>query len=265
MSTIDNQVIYWILLASFLMPIVLFGLLIWFLHKYQTKKYQHEALVKDNIVREQAVIIEKHELLEKERQRIASEMHDDLGSGLTRIKFMSQNLKSNTHSDDNDANDIAVKISTISSELVSNMSEIIWALNSRFDHVKDLIGYIRRYVSEYLEERNIDFEFENLAEIDDSEISGEKRRNIFLAMKEIIHNSVKYSNAGKIKIVFSVYDVLKITVCEEGGIGFDYNDQQSKGNGIYNIINRIESIKGKILFQKEEVCMMTIISIPIAE
>lgn len=263
MSDINNQMIYWILLASFLMPLVLFGLLIWFLHIYQTKKYQNEALMKDAILREQAILIEKHELLDKERQRIAAEMHDDLGSGLTRIKYMCDKI--NTEDTLEEKRDIAQKISSVSYELVNNMSEIIWALNSRFDHTKDLIGYIRRYVSEYLEERNIAFQFENEGELENQQITGEKRRNIFLAVKEIINNAVKYSGAKSIKIVFFVDNLLSITISEEDGKGFEIEDQKERGNGLYNIIKRIESIGGKIVFQRIDDSMMTTLSLPIVD
>lgn len=248
------------LMASFLMPLVLFGLLIWFLHIFQSKKYQNEALIKDAMLREQSVIIEKHELVEKERQRIASEMHDDLGSGLTRIKYMCDKLNGNDTQDGKQ--ETAKKISSVSSELVGNMSEIIWALNSRFDNTSDLIGYIRRYVSEYLEERNIDFEFTIEGDLHDHQISGEKRRNIFLTIKEVVNNSVKYSGADKIRFVFYIDGLLSISIYEENGNGFDPEIQQDNGNGIFNIIKRMESVGGKIIFQRTDQCMMTNLSMP---
>lgn len=248
-------------MASFLMPLVLFGLLIWFLHIFQTKKYQNESLIKDAKLREQSVIIEKHELVEKERQRIAAEMHDDLGSGLTRIKYMCDKFIGNNTNEDKQ--ETAIKISSVSSELVGNMSEIIWALNSRFDNTRDLTGYIRRYVSEYLEERNIDFEFIFEGDLNDHQISGEKRRNIFLTVKEIINNSVKYSEANKIIIIFSIDKFFKISICEENSKGFDPDMQQANGNGIFNIIKRMESIGGSILFRHQDQCMMTILSLHI--
>jgi signal transduction histidine kinase len=260
MPDIDNQIIYWILMASFLMPLVLFGLLIWFLHIFQTKKYQNEVLIKDAMLREQSVIIEKHELVERERQRIASEMHDDLGSGLTRIKYMCDKLNGNDTQEDK--RETAKKISSVSSELVGNMSEIIWALNSRFDNTRDLIGYIRRYVSEYLEERSIDFEFANEGYLHDHQISGEKRRNIFLTVKEIVNNSVKYSGADQIRIIFHIDGLLSISICEENGSGFDPEIQQDQGNGIFNIIKRMESVGGKIIFQRTDQSMNTILSLP---
>ena len=77
------------------------------------------------------------------------------------------------------------------------MSEIIWAMNSRFDTAENLVGYLRRYASEYLEEHQIPLKFIAGAEhLDKITMGGEKRRNVFLVFKEMLHNGVKYSRSG---------------------------------------------------------------------
>ncbi|MBK8448898.1 MAG: histidine kinase dimerization/phosphoacceptor domain-containing protein [Saprospiraceae bacterium] len=72
------------------MPVLLSGLLIWFLVFYQKKKYTQQLEKKDLLLKQQNLIIENQQAIEKERNRIASEMHDDLGSGLTTIKYLSE-------------------------------------------------------------------------------------------------------------------------------------------------------------------------------
>ncbi|MBK8669021.1 MAG: hypothetical protein IPN89_05945 [Saprospiraceae bacterium] len=88
---IDDPMI-WIIVAAFTMPLLLIALLIWFFLSYQKKKYEYEVEKKDALVREQALIIEQQNAIQMERNRIASEMHDELGSGLTSIKYLSDSV-----------------------------------------------------------------------------------------------------------------------------------------------------------------------------
>src|SRR5687768_6170787 len=154
----ESETIYNIILVSFFMPIVLAGILIWFFISYQKKKNQNEIDKRDALLREQSLIIEKQQAVENERTRIASEMHDDLGSGLTTIRYLSD--KALIQAKDSEEATQIKKIADHSNTLVRNMSEIIWAMNSRFDNTENLIGYLRRYASEYLDERQMPFTFE---------------------------------------------------------------------------------------------------------
>ena len=229
------------------MPLLLSAILIWFFYAYQKKKQQSELAAKDALLREQALIIESQQAIEKERNRIASEMHDDLGSGLTRIKYLSDKALQLSGQNEND--DVQ-KIANYSDDLVKNMSEIIWAMNSRFDNVDNLIAYVRRYASEYLEQNDIELIF-TTNEIDlNPAISGEKRRNVFLVIKEILHNAVKYSGAKAIKIYVEVNVGIIITLSEVGGKGFDVEVMKDKSNGIYNMQKRMEGI-GNISFTRK--------------
>ncbi|MGB3226675.1 MAG: histidine kinase dimerization/phosphoacceptor domain-containing protein, partial [Saprospiraceae bacterium] len=129
------------------MPVLLSGLLIWFLVFYQKKKYTQQLEKKDLLLKQQNLIIENQQAIEKERNRIASEMHDDLGSGLTTIKYLSE--RALKQAKDPEEEKQVKRISEHSSQLVRNMSEIIWAMNTRYDTLENLLAYIRRYASEY--------------------------------------------------------------------------------------------------------------------
>ncbi len=247
-------------MASFVMPLLLSAIIIWFFYAYQKKKHQSETEAKDALLREQALIIQSQTAVEKERSRIAAEMHDDLGSGLTTIKYLSDKALT-TARDENEKAEIK-KIGKHSNDLVRSMGEIIWAMNTRFDNAVNLIGYIRRYAAEYLEEQNMDFSFkDNTAELH-VEMNGEKRRNVFLIVKEVLHNAVKYSGAGKIEISVAIMGGLAIAIHEVGGQGFEAADARDKGNGLYNMGKRIEGI-GSIAYAKSADGMTTTIHINI--
>src|SRR5690606_22154964 len=138
-------------------------------------RYKRKIEKKNQQLREQSLIIEKQMAVEAERTRIATEMHDDLGSGLTKIRYLSERALKNTQ----DPEEIAEikSIAEQSNTLVTNMSEIIWALNSRFDTTENLIGYLRRYIVEYLEEHRIPYDLNIENDITDIPVTGEKRRN----------------------------------------------------------------------------------------
>jgi len=243
------------------MPILLSAVLIWFFISYQKKKYQNEVEKKDALLREQALIIEKQLAVEHERTRIASEMHDDLGSGLTTIRYLSDKALRQAK-DAEEAGQIK-RIADHSNALVRNMSEIIWAMNSRFDNTENLIGYLRRYASEFLDEHQIPLRFEAAENPETLSIGGEKRRNIYLVFKEFLHNTVKYSKAKSVFILVRTDKDFVISISEIGGIGFDPEISSEKGNGLFNCRKRMKSIDGHLSFEKTGTAMNIIISVPL--
>lgn len=185
-------------------------------------------------------ILEKKQAIEKERTRIATDMHDDLGAGLSTIRFLSEKVKRNTFSEvtKNDAE----KIVTNSNDLVQKMNEIIWAMNEKNDTLEDLLFYTRAYAAEYCEENNLSCETRLPEKIPPVVVNGELRRNVFLTVKESLHNIVKHAGAEKVTLDFIVDTSLVITV-KDNGQGFSVNTTDS-GNGLRNMKKRIESING---------------------
>jgi len=225
------------------------GLAYYFFRSYHKRK-MHE---KDLQLQKQKLLLEKQQALEAERTRIAGEMHDDLGGGLTTIKFLSQKVLRKVE-DEKQKSQIQ-KIVNHTQNLVTNMSEIIWAMNSGFDTLDSLIAYTRRYAHEYLLEHELNLNFNIKGKTIDIHLSGEKRRHIFLVIKEAMHNIVKHAEASEVIISFSVNDQLNILIRDNGkGI----NDENVLGNGLKNMKNRVEKTDGKIKFQTE---LGTIISI----
>ncbi len=225
-------------------------------------RYKRRLEKQNQLLREQALMIEKQQGIEAERARIASEMHDDLGSGLTTIRFLSEKaLKSvNTESEINEIR----KIADQSNALVSNMSEIIWALNSRLDNSEELSAYLRRYVGEYLSEHHMEHHFESEGELSTNILTGEKRRNILLVIKEILHNIVKYSGANGVELHIVFHgEKVNMEITELGGVGFDFDSKIGTGNGLYNIQKRIEKLNGNIKYDRTDTGMKISIKIPV--
>ena len=226
--------------------------------------YQRKLERNNQLLREQALIIEKQKAVEHERNRIAAEMHDDLGSGLTTIRYLSD--RALKQAKDAEESKQIRKIADHSNKLVRNMSEIIWAMNSRFDNAESLVGYLRRYASEYLDEHQIPLKFIAEAEqLDKIAMGGEKRRNVFLVFKEMLHNGVKYSAAERIEVRIEGNHQLHIEIAEIGGKGFDPELSKEKGNGLFNCCKRMDSVGGQLTFEKTHDAMHIHIRIPINE
>ncbi len=179
--------------------------------------------------------------LEKERTRIASDMHDDLGAGLTRIKFIAENISEKTK--DATLQPDIKKLKTTSIELVENMAEIIWAMNEKNNSLEDLVFYLRSYAVDYCNENGLACEFTLPENIPAKIIGGEVRRNVFLILKESLHNIVKHAGAKKVTIHFKADEKLSLNIADDGR-GYEKNSEQN-GNGLLNMEQRSKVLKGK--------------------
>ncbi len=176
-----------------------------------------------------------------ERNRISIDMHDELGSGVTAIRLMSEIVKSKMR--DTTFPEIE-KISNSANELLTKMNTIIWTMTSSNDTIENLIAYIRSYAVEFFENTAIDCIFSMPASIPSREISGEKRRNIFLSVKEALNNVVKHSQSSVVRINVTVLDRMIIEI-QDDGIGIDLEKLRKFGNGLNNMKKRMASINGE--------------------
>jgi signal transduction histidine kinase len=194
-------------------------------------------------------LLEKQQAIERERTRIATDMHDDLGAGLSRIKFLSQSMQKKTI-DDNLKTELE-KITNFSDQMSEKMGEIIWALNEKNDTIADLIAFTRSYVAEYLTNHNIECDATTPPNLPANFIPGEMRRNIFLSVKECLHNVVKHADASRVEFIVELNHEMKITI-HDNGKGIDWNNQRAFSNGIQNIAKRMKEMNGEVSYSNEK-------------
>lgn len=198
----------------------------------------------------QKVILEKQQAIEKERTRIAIDMHDDLGAGLSRIKFLSQSLLNKKIEDDHTLTSLE-KITGYSDEMAEKMGEIVWALNEKNDTLADLIAYTRSYTMEYLVNHGIQCDANTPLHLPGTFIPGEVRRNTFLSVKECLHNIVKHANASRVEFSVQLNRGIEIII-HDNGKGIDWNNQRINSNGLENIRNRMKEMNGQAQFINEQ-------------
>jgi len=176
-----------------------------------------------------------------ERNRISADMHDELGSGVTAIRLMSEIAKSKMK--DHVFPELE-KISHSANELLNKMNTIIWTMTSSNDSVENLVAYIRSYAVEFFENTSIDCYFSMPASIPHREINGEKRRNMFLSVKEALNNVLKHSQSSVVKINVTVSEKLVIEI-QDDGVGINMEKLRKFGNGLHNMKKRMTSIDGE--------------------
>jgi signal transduction histidine kinase/ligand-binding sensor domain-containing protein len=214
----------------FLLLLLLLGVAYYFSTLYLDYKIRHEKLK-----------LEKEQAVDQERARISSDMHDDLGSGLSTIRLLSEIAKRKIQ-DPSQTREIE-RISEAAGELVDKMSEIIWAMNSSNDSLENLIAYMRSFAADFLEHAHITHQFYIPESIPNIKLSGGTRRNIYLAVKETLHNVVKHAQATEVVIQIEMHKNMTIMI-KDNGKGFDQEKVRLFGNGLKNIQKRMQAVGG---------------------
>jgi signal transduction histidine kinase len=178
---------------------------------------------------------------QEERNRISADMHDELGAGMTAIRLMSEMAKVKTTQ--NPVPEID-KISDSANDLLNKMNAIIWSMNSSNDSLPNLVSYIRSYSLTYFENFDINCKVNVATEVPELEVSGEKRRNIFLTVKEALNNVVKHAQATEVTISFSFNGHIYINI-DDNGKGINVEAIREFGNGLKNMRKRMERIGGR--------------------
>lgn len=201
---------------------------------------EKESLKAQNLLKEYEKEIAVYKAQQEERQRISADMHDELGAGMTAIRLMSEiarnKMKENTPVE-------IEKISRSADDVLNKMNAIIWSMNSGNDTLDNLISYIRSYALEYFDNTETECKVRVNDSIPDKEISGDKRRNIFLCVKEILNNTLKHAGASTLIIDIKTGDTLRITI-KDNGKGIELDKLRQFGNGVKNMMRRMETIGG---------------------
>ncbi len=209
----------------------------------------------------QAAIIEKQKAIGEERSRIAADMHDDMGSGLSRIRYLSASMKNETR-DEKFKHDLDTLISS-SDGLVDKMNDIIWTLNTGDESLEEVIYYIRSQCSEMLDNAGIGFGYTLPEKIPGRIITSEIKRNLYLVVKETVHNVIKHSHATHVNLI--IQTGLHITIkVSDNGKGFNTADTSFKGNGLLNFQKRMAAIKGNVQFQSDGTGTVVSFEVPLS-
>lgn len=205
--------------------------------------------------------------MERERARIARDLHDELGSSLTRISMLSDLAQSR----DTSAEQLKARVEKISNFAVRtarSLDEIVWAVNPRNDSLRSLLEYLIQFARELFEDTNIHCRFQITEDLPMSLLPPESRHNIFLAVKEALTNVLKHAHATEVLLRAEIVGgQIEISIQDNGG-GCDSAqiDAATARSGLKNMRQRIESLGGKFAIRTEPGQSTTIImTLPCSE
>jgi signal transduction histidine kinase len=183
--------------------------------------------------------------VEKLRNKVARDLHDDMGSTLSTINILSSMAKSRMHTNQVQASDYISKISDNSQRMMEAMDDIVWSIKPDNDTMQKITGRMREFATSVLEAKDIDLYFKVDEAVKDVKLNMEARRDFFLIFKEAVNNIAKYSKATSVNIHVSCNHNRLSLFIKDDGVGF-YVDAADNGNGLGNMQKRTESLKGKL-------------------
>src|SRR5262249_42069883 len=140
------------------------------------------------------------------RTRIASDLHDDIGSSLSRMAILSEVAKQRMAGADDQPISILTEIAESARGAVDSMSDIVWAIDPRRDDLNSVVFRIRQFASDVLGSRKIAWHFHAAAEFDRIKLNPEQRRHLFLIFKEAVTNSVRHAECSSVGLGLRVID-----------------------------------------------------------
>ncbi|MDB5023320.1 MAG: hypothetical protein JWP78_1075 [Mucilaginibacter sp.] len=176
------------------------------------------------------------------RNKIASDLHDDLGATLTSISIMSVLVHKEIKDQSPLASTLLEKIGSSSRNMIDSMNDMIWAINPKNDSFENIIKRMKAFASEILTAKDIVLHFDFDRNLIQSKLNMDKRENFYLIFKEAVNNCAKYSHATNAFVaIWNQQNNLKMIIKDDGN-GFESNTVVL-GNGLTNMRYRAESMK----------------------
>lgn len=192
---------------------------------------------------------------QEERNRISADMHDDLGAGMTSIRLYSELAKTKIGNQTIPEID---KISSSADELIDKMNAIIWSMSSQNDTLGNMVAYIRSYVMDYFEDTAITATIVLPEIIPELQVPGTIRRNIFLVVKEAMHNVLKHAEATHVYITLhKQHDSFSLTI-QDNGKGIDMNNLRAFSNGLKNMKQRMQDVEIDFMIENNNGTLITL-------
>jgi signal transduction histidine kinase/ligand-binding sensor domain-containing protein len=189
-------------------------------------------------------LVQRARLIEQERARIAHDLHDDLGSGLTEIHTTSA-LGLDPSVPAHEANEYFREISQRAREMVMALDEIVWAVNPKNDNLGSLANYFCHYTEQFLRSTNIGCRFDVASALPALPLASNQRHSLFLALKEALNNAVRHSGARSVTLGIRVDAGSMCIEVSDDGRGFDPGMARPGADGLASLRMRLENLGGR--------------------
>ena len=191
--------------------------------------------------------LEQHRAVDRERLRIAQDIHDDLGARVTQISLLSAVAQGKTSLPEEARAEFG-KVSQITRDLVSALYETVWAVNPENDNLDALVTYLCQMSNQYCSQAQLRCRLEVLEAPPGIPFSSQIRHNLIMAVKEAIHNVIKHASASEVRLrIAFAASALSISIHDDG-CGFD-PAACPPGNGLGNLERRLQDIGGSFTIE----------------
>jgi signal transduction histidine kinase len=200
-------------------------------------------------------LLERQRALERERARIARDLHDDLGASLTQIALLSELAQADlAHPELATAH--LNQIFTKTGILARQLNEIVWAVNPANDTLEHFTSHICKFAQDYLSLAGIRCRLDFPESVPSYPMHSSERHNLFLAAKEALHNIVKHAHAGQVWLRLKVEPGALTLLIEDDGKGWDADSftgapSHPTGDGLSNMRKRMEHLGGRFAQQSK--------------
>ncbi len=203
----------------------------------------------------QLEILSRQRALERERTRIARDLHDDLGASLTQIALLSELAKADIHQPELAKTHLDQIFTTVSG-LTRELNEIVWAVNPANDSLEHFTNHICKFAQDYLSLAGIRCRLDFPESVPAYPMPSPERHSLFLATKEALHNIVKHAEAGQVWIRIKIEQGMRLLLVEDDGKGWDTEiltaaSQTVVGHGLTNMQKRMEQLGGRFAQQSK--------------
>ena len=188
--------------------------------------------------------VEHQRAMEQERARIAQDLHDELGSGITEISMLAARARSATAPDEKRGSYLD-HVGGKARELVTALDEIVWAMNPRHDSLASLVSYFSLYADRFLGLANIAWKLEGPTGAPDQAVDSRRRHQLFLAFKEALTNVVRHSGAKDVRLSINCADGELHMSIADNGRGLPTGVRTEDMDGVTNMRTRIEKLGGR--------------------
>jgi signal transduction histidine kinase len=187
--------------------------------------------------------LEHQRAMEQERTRIAQDLHDELGSGITEMSMLAARAKTGPALDEKRALYLD-QVGEKARDLVTGLDEIVWAMHPRHDSLSSVVSYFSLYAERFLGLANIGWSLEDSAGAPDLTIDSQRRHQLFLAFKEALTNVVRHSGATQVRIrIHAEGKKLQVRIADDGR-GLPSAATHEDMDGVINMRHRIEQLGG---------------------
>jgi signal transduction histidine kinase len=184
--------------------------------------------------------------LERVRTRIATDLHDDIGSSLSRVSILSEVVRQQVQGDrPQEAEPLLEQIADTARGLVDSMGDIVWAINPRRERASDLIQRMRRFAGDTASGRGVALKFRAPEEAQERRLDLNLRRQVYLVFKEAVNNVVRHSGCREAEVELAIKGGWLALVVTDDGCGFDLG-ANGQGHGLDSMRARAEDVGGTL-------------------